>query len=1093
MEPGSHRALHRRINQLRTDRRGARDPRTVLQLLALRAAEVRTLGHAPLDPALLTSASDDQLLAAVEAVTQRRRPLLAELFALDPAIPSSTSARSAAIRTIWTAPAELFTAPDLLGRALQAWHDDDRRRLYRRVLGEASAKIRGREAIDATRLYTPAPLAQIMADWTLLEAAPEPSAVLDPACGAGDLLLPALELLLQRCPADRTPEVSRRLVGFDLDRLAVDAAAVTLRLREVELTGAPPRRGPRLFALDTRLNDPTGAARSFLSRHRLEPSQRQVTVEVIADLGQLDLLGALVRPALTQLPEALRAALIEHLELWSWSQPRSFSLNDLLGSLDQRYDALLANPPFLSNRQMGDRLRRFVRERYRETSADIYGCFLARIEALTAPGGRSALLCPEGWTTLRSFAGFRARWLSRNRLERYLSLGQGTFSEADLIFTGLALTVHAPPEVSTVVEAARMDPRTWKLDEVQRVEQRLFSALPGSPMTLLPRPLLEALAAPARRLGEVAQVVSGIDTGENARFVRFCWEIPAAARGRFVRYSKGKGFRRWAGADPTLLDWAFDGALVRGHPGSTIRNPKYHFRRGLEYSYVFGGKASCRRLEPAILDHGSVGVFAQKPADAALSAALLNSTLGTVFARALSPSLNLSIGVAEQLPLPTLDRPSSDRLEALVEGCVTLKRHILSLQQPADLALASGELELEAVLQRDELEAVLQRDELEARALAATAALLVLEAEVEAIVVDGFELDAATVATEVAPPVAAAPLVAGLETLPGPPPAARRPLIAAFDLARRALEAHARAPAESRPTVEDAVEALARAGEGSSRRPRRTHHLPPESALEAGARELGLHPVSLLELAMTGDRQGWSKAQVEAGASALVLDAAQSGHRHGVITAEALAEALATRRAGEQAIEALLAALEAETAASVDRWLDRHFFRRLVKVFHKRPPLWHIRSRAARGTQPALSCFLLAAEVSAASLALIAEEIDGQEDLARTVEGVQRRGFYLDGIEASLAKEPLDRFCSTAGEPPRDFRQFLEQEASYRPDPTAGARVNLAPLERAGLLSAPVLGRVEVVTAIADRARWRAAERRRCRQGTLPAPTWWLL
>ena len=48
-----------------------------------------------------------------------------------------------------------------------------------------------------------------------------------------------------------------------------------------------------------------------------------------------------------------------------------------------------------------------------------------------------------------------------------------------------------------------------------------------------------------------------------------------------------------------------------------------------------------------------------------------------------------------------------------------------------------------------------------------------------------------------------------------------------------------------------------------------------------------------------------------------------------------------------------------------------------------------------------------------------------------------------------------------------------------------------AALQKAGLLAADVLSKKDVDKAIADRAEWRADERRWCREGKLPQPGWW--
>jgi hypothetical protein len=74
---------------------------------------------------------------------------------------------------------------------------------------------------------------------------------------------------------------------------------------------------------------------------------------------------------------------------------------------------------------------------------------------------------------------------------------------------------------------------------------------------------------------------------------------------------------------------------------------------------------------------------------------------------------------------------------------------------------------------------------------------------------------------------------------------------------------------------------------------------------------------------------------------------------------------------------------------------------------------------------------------------------------------------------------------------PTTIRDFVQQESLYAPDLNDGVRVNIAPLQRAGLLAAEVLAAKDLDKAIADRAEWRADERRWVREGKLPQPGWW--
>jgi hypothetical protein len=89
--------------------------------------------------------------------------------------------------------------------------------------------------------------------------------------------------------------------------------------------------------------------------------------------------------------------------------------------------------------------------------------------------------------------------------------------------------------------------------------------------------------------------------------------------------------------------------------------------------------------------------------------------------------------------------------------------------------------------------------------------------------------------------------------------------------------------------------------------------------------------------------------------------------------------------------------------------------------------------------------------------------------------------------------EIYDDFCRVKPDKdkPYTFEEFVSQEMHYHPDINDGVRVNIAPLQKLGLLQVNVLQPKDVKKAIADRAEWRSDERRWCREGKLPKPGWW--
>jgi hypothetical protein len=98
--------------------------------------------------------------------------------------------------------------------------------------------------------------------------------------------------------------------------------------------------------------------------------------------------------------------------------------------------------------------------------------------------------------------------------------------------------------------------------------------------------------------------------------------------------------------------------------------------------------------------------------------------------------------------------------------------------------------------------------------------------------------------------------------------------------------------------------------------------------------------------------------------------------------------------------------------------------------------------------------------------------------------------------EAWLSAQPLfDAVASLDGQrpPPKSIADFMTQESRYAPDINDGVRVNIAPIQKAGLLHTDVLDAKDADKAIADRAEWRADERRWVREGKLPQPGWWAI
>lgn len=227
------------------------------------------------------------------------------------------------------------------------------------------------------------------------------------------------------------------------------------------------------------------------------------------------------------------------------------------------------------------------------------------------------------------------------------------------------------------------------------------------------------------------------------------------------------------------------------------------------------------------------------------------------------------------------------------------------------------------------------------------------------------------------------------------------------------------------------------------------------------------------------------------------------------------------------------------TGKPLGAWLSMEFFPRHVSQFKKRPIAWHIESARSNGKRgprrkgnapPAFSCLVYYHRLDGDLLPKLRSQYVGplrvrfQTELAgleqldkRKADQDERRmrvemlleelkgfdarleraittGFSSAVLDAIAVKEPLDQWTSRDGKTPhpKTREDILAQEQKYDPDLDDGVRVNIAPLQKAGLLAVDVLATRDAEKAIADRAEWRSDERRWCREGKLPKPGWWI-
>ena len=172
-----------------------------------------------------------------------------------------------------------------------------------------------------------------------------------------------------------------------------------------------------------------------------------------------------------------------------------------------------------------------------------------------------------------------------------------------------------------------------------------------------------------------------------------------------------------------------------------------------------------------------------------------------------------------------------------------------------------------------------------------------------------------------------------------------------------------------------------------------------------------------------------------------------------------------------------------QTPLDLRRWFERDFFKRHVSQFRRRPIAWHLKS--PKGTLQLIAYYHAfnrdrLALLRARYLGNLRQELSGE--LAAAVAGgyedrtnVSRIGEIevqladLTAFDARLAQ--LQEGCEREARIWCPWKTPEEQPQGWDPDINDGVRVNIAPLQRLGLLAADVLSKKDLNSLLAPEGR----------------------
>ena len=313
------------------------------------------------------------------------------------------------------------------------------------------------------------------------------------------------------------------------------------------------------------------------------------------------------------------------------------------------YDFIISNPPYGAWQEYDKRkeLKKIYRGLYvKET----YALFLYQALQLLKPGGHLVFIIPDTFLSLHMHKALRRNILQQSCIETIALFPSSFFPGVNFGYSNLSIISLKKRESSESIEENRFIVSSGYLEPSElltkpsHIKQTIFhqrdllESVDHSLLLTENADHLTLLKAPTRRLGDIADCVTGIYSGNDKQFLRVLTsEIRNGAkyqtvsqemiyRGKeappldgiathdcFVPILKGGGVR-FLKPNLWFLDWSVEAVRhYQKNQKSRFQNSRYYFKTGIGVPMVSSSSVTAALIEQRVFDQSIVGIFPRDP------------------------------------------------------------------------------------------------------------------------------------------------------------------------------------------------------------------------------------------------------------------------------------------------------------------------------------------------------------------------------------------------------------------------------------------------------------------------------------------------
>ncbi|WP_134684888.1 BREX-1 system adenine-specific DNA-methyltransferase PglX [Brevibacillus migulae] len=370
------------------------------------------------------------------------------------------------------------------------------------------------------------------------------------------------------------------------------------------------------------------------------------------------------------------------------------------------YDILVSNPPYMGNRYMNLELVQFIKENYDKTKSDLFSAFIEYSFDKVHNKGHLGFMTPFVWMFISSYEQLRKLIIDGKNISSLIQLEYSAFEEATVPICTFTLRNYSLNllgeyiKLSDFTGAKNQPLKVIESIENSNVEYRYssktrdFNRIPSYTIAYWTSERIKKIFETSITLGEIAEPKVGLFTCDNDRFLRLWHEVninhvgfgyknaneAGESKIKWFPYNKGGKFRKWYGNNEYLVNFYENGKEIsefRKEKGQSYSLPgsKYYFHSGITWSFISSTNFGVRYSPSGfIFDVAGSSVFPSEN-DIFYIMAYLCSKITFELLKAQNPTMNFQVGNVANLPIILdINENIKDRINELSKENISLSK-----------------------------------------------------------------------------------------------------------------------------------------------------------------------------------------------------------------------------------------------------------------------------------------------------------------------------------------------------------------------------------------------------------------------------------